>query len=264
MVTARSRALYHEGDSDGRRWQSKSVAEEKGWTARRDAELRHKLVAGAKGTGSAGAQRAMRTRTSAQKSAALYDGGAFKPEYDNLAARTEWKEEQGRRRQAPTKTVKPARALTFYANEGAEGVARKAAKMQPAQSRKHGLLYDQHISDEGPDQVALPVREGHSEDAKHWKSSPRNFEGGKRDADGRPLSVGDGKNANGHSEAPWESRRYKGRQRDKDGRFFNVGADNFAGFSEDDKADRLYRNGGKAPRSKMPDAFDVLYPKERF
>jgi hypothetical protein len=256
-----ARALYSDQD-DG--WRAKTLAEEKQLAARKGAELRGHLVADGRGTGTAGAQRAMRTRTSAQKSATMYDAGSFKPEYDDLAARTARREKVGRQRQAPTKTVKAARALTFYANEGAEGVARRAAKMQPARPRKHGLLYDaeRHIT---PDTVALPVREGHGEDPRDASTQPRNFKGGKRDADGRLLSVGDGKNHSGHSEEPWESRRYKGRKRDRDGRFLNVGADNHAGFSEDDKADRLYRpDGTKAPRSDISDAFGVLYPKERF
>jgi hypothetical protein len=245
-------------------WRAKTLAEEKALAARKTAELRGKLVADERGTGTAGAQRAMRTRTSAQKSAAMYDGGSFKPEYAELAARTARREEVGRQRQAPTKTVKAARALSFYANEGAEGVARRAAKMQPARPRKHGLLYDadRHIT---PDTVALPVREGYSEDPRYAKSSPRNFRGGMRDEDGRLLSVGDGVNHSGHSEDPWENRRFRGRKRDKDGRFLNVGADNHAGFSEDDKEDRLYRpDGTKAPRSRFPDAFGELYQKERF
>jgi hypothetical protein len=256
-----ARALYSDHD-DG--WRAKTLAEEKALAARKNVDLRGNLVADARGTHTSGAQRAMRTRTSAQKSATLYDGGSFKPEYDELAARTVRREEAGRQRQAPTKTVKAARALTFYANEGAEGVARRAAKIQPAHVRKHGLLYDadRHIT---PDCVALPVYEGHGEDPRNASSQPRNFKGGKRDADGRLLSVGDGKNHSGHSEDPWENRRFRGRKRDRDGRFLNVGADNHAGFSEDDKADRLYRpDGTKAPRSRIPDAFGTLYPKEKF
>ncbi|MGO9460665.1 MAG: hypothetical protein ACLPWS_04135 [Rhodomicrobium sp.] len=261
MPAKREGVLY--ASSTNREWQERAVASEKAAHVRQSAELRRKL--GTPETGTAAASKAMRTRTAAQKAAAFYDASGFRENYGHLAAETASREDAARRRQEPAKTFTAERKTADFFDHGGLD-AKKAAALHPERARKAGILYDEHTREQVPDSVALPQKNGHSEDPRQWKSSPSNFTRVKRDREGRPESVGGGENHSGHSERPLEERLYRGgrfNERDDDRGFFSVGAEQHNGHSKDRLADRLCRRGGKAPRSKHPDAWDHLYELSR-